>query len=64
MRLAKEFRYDLPDDVVHRENVPQVDLAAMHYGLVMTEVPWDDAEIDQATAMDWARISFRWADDD
>ena len=61
MRFAKEFRFDFPDQVVHRENVPQIDLIAMRYGIVMTELDWGP-EVDEATAAEWAWVSFRYVD--
>lgn len=48
---------DLPLLVtIRRDNLTQIDLIAMHFELVLTEVAWDD-DIEGGVKTEWAQIS-------
>ncbi len=57
-QIENELSMSMPvDRYVYTPLVPQVDLAAMHHGYIMTATPWEDAPDE------WTLVEFESVDD-
>lgn len=63
LSAAKHHHLPAPEAMIHRENVPQADLVAMHYGMTMTErhMPLDDIDNADEVRAEWAHVVFKQA---